>query len=581
MQSRDDLISQIMTNQISQSQNSFESSCAKLPALLLTYSIKDIASSLFTICLWLPNIASQVKFQFIASIFASLHPEDFNNTNKITTYADFANLYNEMVTVLPSFPMLEDYVPEPDWGNVRFFHDNNIYKIFYGNELSNVNEYLTIFQMLYCHFDSEYSSLANRSPSLELGSTLRFQDDILSNISHQFDPEETSDLAPGHIEIPSENFWASSTLFYNNYNPRSVFDDDFLQHFSIAIGNFDLKHDYSIFTESVFEGSLLPYFFLTHKGKFFPILPRRTSVILFDSWSSIYRSFNTQVIGQRSYSLSIGIEVYNYFRSRLNVDALFPTVSAVDSASKPRNPVFPFAFISKNKLIIINVTKPGLLKQSIEDELCNLVDEMLDSAKLISRKPITLGVHVERKNVQFKSKNSKHLKPVFITVIPQVSTTIFSVSIPSKLPGHVMFLDSFLGIIDELDNNDMLSDFLDYYEKYKNIMNLPISLDVFGSFKSSYGVLIEGAREPNWISLNPHWGTRLRYETLASFWKNYPEKHFFDHPRSWKVKKETDTRTRLIARGYFGAALHCKIGVCNIFINSPFDKMSFLLIGMQ
>lgn len=137
-----------------------------------------------------------------------------------------------------------------------------------------------------------------------------------------------------------------------------------------------------------------------------------------------------------------------------------------------------------------------------------------------------------------------------------------------------MTMDQFVGIIDELQNSDMLASFVEYQEEYGHLISpSPLSpLDVFGSFKSSYGVLVEGARNYDFISLDPHWGSNMRYATLSEFWRLYPQKHFFDHPRSWNVKKETSTRIRLEARGYFGCAIYSQVGHTHIFLNAPLTK---------
>lgn len=557
--------------------DSYDGWCHKLIEVFKQYSIKDVGCSIFVLNLWLPNISSQVKFQLMSSLFASITPSSYSITDKINCYGDFKSFYEKISSNLPTFFMLEDYVPESDWGNIKFYHEENIYKIFYGNELSNVFEYLTIFQMVYCHFNKEYGQITKRQPSLELSYTLKLQDDIITGIKSQAVEDGIPDLSPGHFELPPETFWKEAASFYLSYKPSAFLTSDFLDNFSVEIGTYGFEStDYSNFADLVFEGKLLPYFFVKHEDTYLLLLPRRYSAILFDRWCELFGMHHHKVTTKKlSYADVVGIQLYKFVKSRLNLDAIFPTVSALHDSGKPHKMVFPLAFISKNKLIIVHVTSPGLSKQQVEKELADTVTDLRDSRKLISIKPLTLAIHVERKNVRFESENSAELKPVFITVIPQVSTSIYSISIPRKLPGYVMFIDSFLGIIDELDDNNILGEFLDYYEKHKTVINLPISLDVFGSFKSSYGVLVEGANEPDMISLDPHWGTILRYKTLSAFWKIYPERHFFDHPRSWKVEKETETRTRLVARGYFGLALHCKVADCHIFINSAFDKLSY------
>lgn len=84
-----------------------------------------------------------------------------------------------------------------------------------------------------------------------------------------------------------------------------------------------------------------------------------------------------------------------------------------------------------------------------------------------------------------------------------------------------------------------------------------------------------GALEPDFIMLDPHWGTNLRYNSLAEFWKIYPEIDFFGHPRTWRLKQETDTRIRLEARGYFGSAIYFKLGQTNVFLTAPFHEMEY------
>jgi hypothetical protein len=60
--------------------------------------------------------------------------------------------------------MLEDYVPEADWGEIKYFHENKIYKIFYGGDLSNPYDYYYSFEILYGSFKKYYDQNLSRSP---------------------------------------------------------------------------------------------------------------------------------------------------------------------------------------------------------------------------------------------------------------------------------------------------------------------------------------------------------------------------------------------------------------------------------
>ncbi len=92
------------------------------------YSLTDITETLFVSSLWLPNIASPVKHLLAAYVVMTMLPEDFSNKKKIVSYLDFKQLLADIFSAMPDFSSLEDYVPELDWGEIRFHHNghNNI-----------------------------------------------------------------------------------------------------------------------------------------------------------------------------------------------------------------------------------------------------------------------------------------------------------------------------------------------------------------------------------------------------------------------------------------------------------------------
>jgi hypothetical protein len=572
-------IAEIHEERVKELDISFEAAVQSIPEIFRKYSVQDIATTLFVSSMWLPNIASGIKHQLLLSIFASMEPESFSRENRITSYSDFEGLLKQIYPLLPTFFMLEDYIPELDWGQVKFFHNGQTYKIFYGQELSNVYDYLILFQMLYVLLDKEYRKVSGRSPVLELQSCLRLQDKIISEITSQATADALSELEPGHIEIPSKNFWENAVGFYIRFRPESHIDKVFLQNFSVELGKWPREYLTSEkFQDMVYRGKVVPSFFVHHEGRYLLVLPRRSSSILFDSWAAIYGEHHEKVIENSiSYSMHIGGELYRYIKARVNSSFLRPLVSAVFPGGSPHNMLFSAAFISKDRLILLYITNPAYSRETIEKELEDIAPRLNEALKLISTSPVTVALHLERGNVQFQSRADGELKPELFVVVPQVSTEMFSLSVPSSLPGNMIFMDQLLGIADEIDEVDTFAAFIEYREEYDKYMQpvMVSPLDIFGSYKSSLGILIEGASDYDFISLDPHWGSNLRYKTLAEFWEIYPEKHFFDHPRSWRVKKETETRVRLEARGYFGAALYCRIARTHVFLNAPFDSMNY------
>jgi hypothetical protein len=558
----------------------FNQSVKDISPIYYQYNLKDVATAIFISSLWLPNISSLVKHQLLTAILVSSKPNEFTNSKAINSYSEFKEFLEQVYALLPQFPMMEDYIPELDWGNIKFYHEENIYRIFYGQDLSNVYDYLILFQMLYLPFDNEYYNSSGRSPKKELTLCLRLQDAIILNIDCQPKLEDISELSPGHIEVPSVAFWENAKQFYNEYDVSQIFDEINIKQYSIEVGTLPYEQlDCNKFQEMAHTGKIVPKYFITYDGQYLPILPRRYSEILFDSWAKLFDDYHKDVVKDISlYTLRMSAALYKYISARTKFDFFEPAVSAITKEGKPHKIIFSSVFISKNRLILIYLTNPYYSLEVTQKELEAISDDLNEAIKLIKIPPHTLALHIERQNIQLKSNlDEAFLVPELIVVIPQTDTSLSALSYPATFPGRIMFMDAFLGIVDELDNKDTFSLFLEYMEEYCEKIGISFlsPLDIFGSFKDSYGVLLEGAVDYNMVVLDPHWGSNFRYKTLSEFWSIYPQKHFFAHPRSWRLKKETDTRIRLDARGYLGSALYCKIGLNHVFINAPFDQMTY------
>jgi len=84
------------------------------------YSFEDWAKSLFVLNLWLPNIASGAKFQFLYTLLESSSTQ-LPSSNNIKTYEEFQQFAKSLLELVPDFGLFEDYVPEPDWGEIKYF----------------------------------------------------------------------------------------------------------------------------------------------------------------------------------------------------------------------------------------------------------------------------------------------------------------------------------------------------------------------------------------------------------------------------------------------------------------------------
>lgn len=558
--------------------NDFAETVKSISALFSKYSAEDVTASLFVSNLWLPNAASPIKHTLYACIFASKEPTDFLPKRIINSYEDFLKFLNQLYSITPSFPSLEDCVPEPDWGEVNFYLDGHRYPIFYGAELSNVYDYLSLFEILHLPFDKEYEALTGLSPRQELHEILKLQESIITKIRSQVLQNDLK-IIPGHIETPSEGFWSEAIQFLHNYSPTSLLSPSTLKRFSLKPGTLP-KESLLLdrFADMFFSGELLPACLIAVGESYIPLIPRRHFTVLFEAWGKLFRRYQkTLSHGQKSSMTEIQGCFYGYAKQRISKNALFPFVSARKSENSSHDVIFPFAVKSKDKLVVFHVLPPMSDGEEISAEVDRISPKITEALDFLSKSPTQLILHGQSQRVEFRTDKTEYaLKPIVFIVIPQTSSGATPIGLSVEPPGEIIFMDAALAIIDSLENADELSDFIDYLEENKSVMRFQMAslLDQFGTFKATHGVLVNGAIQPHWIMIDPHSGDDFRYKSLAQFWKDFPTKDFFGHPRSWEVSRESPSRTRLISRSYFGCALYSKIGNVHAYFNAPFDYMS-------
>lgn len=544
------------------------------------YSVEDVAAALFVSSLWLPNNGSTIRHLLWTTILASLKVECFSKANKITEYKDFKAFCKHLYALTPSFPSMEDYIPNFDWGTVKFHHNKVNYKIFYGTEISHIYDFLMAYQLVYVSFDKEYETLSGRSPSTELRQCLSIQNKIIEHIDGQPSEEKMTKVSLGHIEIASKKFWTQAvrvfeTLSNSDYSNFSGKDDFVIQLGTISKES--LKFDE--FGNKAFEGSLIPGYFISYNDRYLPILPRRYSGILIDKWSDLFSRYGSLVKKDNfDYQKELSFQVASYLQQRFHKGRFYPIISAIQKDGKPHELTFSGYVLSEDKLVLIYVVNPFNTEEGIKKELEEITPKLKEALRLINKVPVTLGLHVERKNVVYESTvPDRRLKIELFIVLPQATNKMTRIAAPKDLPGDIAFIDQFLGVMDEIEEHDELSQFIDYLRSVESRISAPTTtlLDKYGSFKDSSGVLIPGANEPNMIMIDLQWGTDFRYKSLKDFWSIYPEIDFIDHPRSWKAKQETPSRVRISAKSYLGCALHLKIIDTHIFLTSPLDEQEY------
>lgn len=544
--------------------------------LFSEFSQKDLAKSLFILSTWNRNRAADLKIKYAYVCFLSCN--SFSNRDKIQDFSDFSNFCKKLFAILPSFSMLEDFVPQGDWGEIKYYYKNN-FRILYGSDLSWSYDLLTNFELLCSSIEKEIEATSGENPLNHLGGMLKLSDTIISSL--KLNPSSDSyDVQPGHIEEPKEDYWIECSQFLDTFQNHFC-SEGFINRFTVKVGSLDPENrELDIFVDDSCTGKLIRYMFIQADSLTIPVNPRWYISALIDSWGETFNEIRNSLNVQKPpIPIRIGTEFGRFISHRIRRDRINLLVSATNKDEKPDEFIFPFTVQSGDSLYLFCFLNPCLDEESLKKSFTDVHDG-IESAKKRFSKELVIALHLDRHFIGYQGKN-KTMTPKFVVVVPHFTTEVLSFTIPQNLDADVIFMEQLIGIFDELENADEFDDFIAYLNDNKGKTGPLIgSLDYYGSFRDSHSVLVEGAVEPTMISLDPHWGTDFRFRTLLEFWTLYPRINLFGHPRSWSVSREHPTRTRLIARSFLGSALYFEIGDTACYINAPFEHMDFQLASI-
>lgn len=553
-----------------------------LRTLLLSYSFDDLAKSYFVINLWLPNVASPIKSQYLYVVLEEIS-EELPKENKINNYGDFKNFCEELLKLLPSFPSIEDYVPEADWGEIKYYFKKRLFKMFYGGDLSNPYDYYYSFEIIHRNFEDYYLDLINRNPFVEFKFCLELQDDILNTLKQEQNPE--AKICPGDLSCPSAQFWEDSVKYINEFEPIEVHGRDLVELYTLKKSEQLEKISINEFANKAFDGKNCMYFFVNNGDKYYPVLPRRYFSVMLDTWGRILIDCYDKIIelektANKKLEVGLSIELYNYLSDRIDEKEIFELAVPLDKDMKS-NGLSYTAIKAKNKLFLVYITPPLISKELIEGHLKVIAPKIDEDRKNLLNTPTRLGLKARNVGIEFRPKEGgQKLEPVFLIIVPYCTSEAIAFKFPEKLDGiQIVGIDQFVGVIDELEDAEELADFFDYLndiESFK-IPALSSLLDKFGSFRDSCGVLVPGAPEPDFVMLDFNWGSDFRFRTLSKFWKYFPIEMNFRNPRSWTISEDSikDNRLTLKSKSFFGYIYYNRIGSASFFINAPVHLMEF------
>lgn len=238
----------------------FEHTCSELRDLSGRYAADDVLVSLNFSDLWLPNISSQVKHALAFAVSISMAAESFKGSLTIESYPDFKIFLKQLYAILPSFPTLEDYVPELDWGEVNFSVKGSPMRIFYGRAVERISDFVTAFYLIHG---------AESKASQDMHLALLAQYHVLAAIDKDI-VGVAEDIETGHIEIPSEAFWRECRDAIYSLSVRAELAGA-SKGLVTKLAILSLPKRRMTFGDAVITGSALPPFLVEVRNRRFPL----------------------------------------------------------------------------------------------------------------------------------------------------------------------------------------------------------------------------------------------------------------------------------------------------------------------
>jgi len=556
-------------------------SMSKLKDILIKYTLDDLAKTFFTLSIWLPNVSSPIKLFYLYENL-ELICDKLPDENKIQKYSDFVKLSNEIFKALPDFPIFEDCIYKNDWGEIKYFLNEKMYKVLYGGILSYTTDYYKSYEIIYSGHDSDFLEKIGRSPIKELEFCLSIQNIIISSFDREVQDFDGS--VQGKLRVPSEEFWNESLSFLESFNVVNICPDVDIAEYTFNISSeIKTKDTFEIntFIRKIFSDEGFNYFFIRNKERCYPVMPRNYCNVIYNKWGSILKKFISSIEEEdSSCKLRLDSGVQQYLKQRINKDEFIQSCSALVNTETPHDLVFTSAFISEHRLILLYVLPP-VKEENYEKEIHVISNKISEVKSLFANKPLILLDRVTGKLIQIKSKNEEtvdEISPFVIAILPTTDTDSYRLPLPENHKiDHLYSLYEFLLIFDEIKNLQEVSDYFYYLEEYKKQIKMPAtsSVDTYASFRDSNSILIEGAESPDMIMLDPHWGNDFRYDSLTQFWKLYPSSFLMGgDPRSWSVRSKNKDTTTLISRYSKNYIRHALINNTDFYISSPVELLS-------
>lgn len=517
----------------------FQRDVVAVEAVLRKYVRFDAAVALAMSDLWPPNVASPVKHLFVWTVLLGLE-SDSDGAQSMQTYEDFARFLTELYATWPEFPMLEDCSIEADWGQVHVPLGDSYVPMFYGSCVERLPDFVQAFRIT--HADNQ-AALADMDFAVALHA------DLIAAVPGQADallPEPDH----GHVEVPPEDFWALCRPGLLSTSARvAIWRANASAKLVASLGAYKVPLTWASFGDAVLMGEALPFLGVAQGEMWVPVSLRSGPGVIIDQWAKA---------GPPSITAQTHKAVGRYVADRLRHVVVGPMELMVSRQGFPD--------------LTVSCTTAGGSKIHL---FCACDHRSLEAAGAAAsavyaalRGGGVLNLRMDDgRGLAFGrgEQGGPGADDVQIVIVLTQSGTGFNILDAPKRPTRVMSLGDLVSIFDGLKDMQELEQFWSFADAQRETLS-PFSralADLFGTFKDTHGVLVEGAINPMMIALDPHWGSGWRFRSLNEFWASAPA-CFPDGTLGWHVSRTAKGVVELRSRHDAVMAYSTQVGSCTV-----------------
>ena len=467
----------------------------RLISIFSQYSSIDIFLSLSISELWLPNISSQVKHILMLNIFLSMQEEQFTSAYKVDDYTGFEHLLNQIYSTLPSFPILEDYIPEQDWGEIKYYYKDSNYQIFYGGLVERLPDYIKAFELKYSEYPDIWEQMKN---------VLVMHDHFFSHFNHSCIKNHKIIDCSGHIEIPTKEFWIECKkvlLGMSHILEHLQINKEFVK----SCGNVKIISNQDELSNLIMTGVAVPAIAVQIGGKRYPLSFRNMVNVIIEYYA------------KKTLTVNLANSICDFLSYTMN-NIINETVKFCD-----REKVLPYTISGivkgKNKIyffITSDIHKPDIIDKLIKD-----VFVLISNGEWALLCPSNNVLQINNKHGDCPSINNIRI----VIIDSNLSTSYTCFKLPKSIKKFQFLpLIDFISLFDSFVNIDEFEEFILLKEKHERQIypRFISTMDLFSALRKYNYVLIPGAIDPILIMVDPHMGSNWRYDELKKYWKAMP-----------------------------------------------------------